>query len=707
MLWCCLLLVFSAHAESPQDTLLSLVPHTEWLEDPDKLYRFENIHQIKDGWQPLEQAQQMPNKTAYWLKITLPETLPKPLESYILALGTSIDYATVLFPDGSTLQGGRLIPASEQSYKQSKAALLLIPKEKIRAGMTLFVQLEEDSGVRLTLAPVLHDRVYLERRVADEDQFRYTLQFAFQGSVWIMIAYSLAIFLIYLDRVYLYYAIYIFGISIFVAQSYGLLTEFLIGEFPEFDFTLRALGIHLAGIFYVAFMRAFLHLKEETPRVDQVMRAFVLVTVMSLFVSMVILHIGNNFRLYRMVSSAFFGLLYISIAIAGVAVWRRHSNSTLIKYFLGGTFSILLTGTIAVVITFVKGEASTGFWAQNGVIFEIIFFSLGLGYRMKSQEKEKRRMEAENARILREQNEVLEQRVDERTKEIMMKREEILTQNEELQQQQEEIITQRDYIESKNKELREQNRRITDSLRYAQTIQESILPTDRALDKAFADHFAIYSPKDIVSGDFYWHEAAAGYDFIAVVDCTGHGVPGAFMSMMGAILLNEIVIQEQIYEPTQILEELDKLLRYSMSQSRDGMDLVLCRLQKQPDGSTAIAYAGARRPLCYAPQAGQEVQMIRGTRRSIGGRKRKDRTFKQHKLELQAGARLYLYTDGYVDQHNMKGVKFGSVRFERLLNRISRKSLQEQGLELSNVMKIHQGIQQQRDDITVLALELD
>jgi len=153
--------------------------------------------------------------------------------------------------------------------------------------------------------------------------------------------------------------------------------------------------------------------------------------------------------------------------------------------------------------------------------------------------------------------------------------------------------------------VQSQHKNIQGSIQYAQTIQHAILPLQSNMDK-FLNHFLIYRPRDIVSGDFYWfavQEAGTEHEtiFVAAVDCTGHGVPGAFMSLIGSTLLNETVRVKKIDHPASILEQLDegvmKALKQDKTHNDDGMDVCLCRIERLDDGNYQILYAGAQRPL--------------------------------------------------------------------------------------------------------------
>lgn len=260
----------------------------------------------------------------------------------------------------------------------------------------------------------------------------------------------------------------------------------------------------------------------------------------------------------------------------------------------------------------------------------------------------------------------------------------------------------------RNVELAEANRTITDSIAYARTIQQAILPAEDALRAAFGDVFVLYRPRDIVSGDFYWiHENEKGMKFIAVADCTGHGVPGAFMSVIGASLLDQIIIERDLESPAEILTELHLGVRRALRQDAadtaadDGLDLALCRIE--PD---MITFAGAKRPLYAVDGEGRFVELS-GDRASIGGTRRStEREFKNYLLPREPGMTLYLATDGFADQNGPSGKPFGSRRLRELLRENAKLPLAEQADALADALDAHRNGEPQRDDVTVVGLKL-
>jgi len=196
------------------------------------------------------------------------------------------------------------------------------------------------------------------------------------------------------------------------------------------------------------------------------------------------------------------------------------------------------------------------------------------------------------------------------------------------------------------------NKDTIESLKYAKRIQKTILPDKSILDEVWEENFLMFKPRDIVSGDFYWFAKTIKHAYIAVVDCTGHGVPGAFMSLIGYNLLNQIVLSMKIEQPGLILNELHKLVRATLrqdssdSKSKDGMDVALCSFELYGD---EVQYAGAFRPLFWWHN--NELQEVKGDKMSIGGEQmEEERMFTTHLLEAQPGDILYMFSDGVTDQ---------------------------------------------------------
>lgn len=269
-------------------------------------------------------------------------------------------------------------------------------------------------------------------------------------------------------------------------------------------------------------------------------------------------------------------------------------------------------------------------------------------------------------------------------------------------------------IKSQRDLLDLQNKNITASIRYAMTIQQAMLPDFSVLKDIF-ETFIIYRPKDIVSGDFYWFSFINGSNkdklLVAVVDCTGHGVPGAFMSMIGNRLLNEIVHEKKIANPCDVLEILNKEVRKALRQdetdNNDGMDVSLCYFEKQ-NNNLKMVFSGARRNIYVVRNKTGELLNLKGEKKSIGGfgENKEHVTFSNQEVLLEKGDLLYMFTDGIIDQNNSERIRYGSKRLEGILSNIYKMNLEEQKSYLEGDLITYMNGEEQRDDITILGLKI-
>ena len=270
--------------------------------------------------------------------------------------------------------------------------------------------------------------------------------------------------------------------------------------------------------------------------------------------------------------------------------------------------------------------------------------------------------------------------------------------------------------------IKEKNKHITDSIRYAQTIQEAILPSTKKIEENIPEHFILFRPKDIVSGDYYWYShippeklneegySSNGKTFIAAIDCTGHGVSGAFMSIIGNTILNEIVNQRGIYDPAEIIERLNtgiiEALRQEEKANDDGMDICLCLIEDYPTGEVKVTFSGAKRPLYYIVEGQPLLRELKGTNKTIGGLQRKEKSFSNQEVIIPKGSMVYLSTDGWVDQNNLNKKKLGTVKFKKLLQNNAHLQLKSQRQALETALDIHKRDVEQRDDITILGIKV-
>jgi serine phosphatase RsbU (regulator of sigma subunit) len=275
-----------------------------------------------------------------------------------------------------------------------------------------------------------------------------------------------------------------------------------------------------------------------------------------------------------------------------------------------------------------------------------------------------------------------------------------------------EVVASKKEIESQKDLLEIQKHEITDSINYSKRIQNAILPEQSLLFKNIEHSFILYQPKDIVSGDFYFfEEGGAGKFYLAVADCTGHGVPGAFMSMIGSKELIEVI--KTNHQPSDILSALNIGIRKTLKQSnleigiKDGMDIAFLLIEmKSKNEKLNISYSGANRPLWILKNNQKEILEIKATKTAIGGYTLDNQVFVQHELCLEKGDAIYLFSDGYADQFGGdSGKKMMTKRFKELLIENSHLSMKEQGIQLENYFNKWKGnTNEQVDDVLIIGI---
>ncbi|MBI4645745.1 MAG: SpoIIE family protein phosphatase [Bacteroidia bacterium] len=264
-----------------------------------------------------------------------------------------------------------------------------------------------------------------------------------------------------------------------------------------------------------------------------------------------------------------------------------------------------------------------------------------------------------------------------------------------------------DYGKRLEQKVAERTKEITDSIHYASYLQKAIFPPAELLTEIFPQHFIIFRPRNIVSGDFYWFLKQDNKIFFAVADCTGHGVPGAIMSMLGIAFINEIVMNNRYIPAHEILNELRKNVIKSLHQkghagdTRDGMDIAMCIYENE---YKKLQFAGANNGFILIRE--NELIQKKGNKMPVGFYELMN-PFQCDELVLKYGDSLYFYTDGITDQlGGNHGKKFMSKRFKELLLAVSVKPLQEQKIILEQTYENWKGNNEQTDDVTVLGIKI-
>ncbi|MGE0566882.1 MAG: PP2C family protein-serine/threonine phosphatase [Bacteroidia bacterium] len=396
---------------------------------------------------------------------------------------------------------------------------------------------------------------------------------------------------------------------------------------------------------------------------------FVVVTLSSLIYALYLLYkaLKERKRGSRLIGAGygFFALFIIGLIAYSILFGGIQAENNFVAYLVL-VLMILCVASIPITMSiFLAWEFATTNKTLQLKLVEVE----SLSRRNIEQEKEKQK-------ILSQQNAILEIQVNERTKEI---------------------FEQKKLIEEKNKD-------ITDSINYAQKIQQSILPTDEEIKGLFEDSFVFFRPRDIVSGDFYQFKKKDNCKYAIMADCTGHGVPGALMSMVGSNLLHQIIIERGVEMPNDILKELHSEVKFALRQnaendSRDGMDISISMFK---EGKLYVA--SANRPVFIINN--QELQEIKPTKKSIGGsQSENDIEFDLNIVSCQKGSMVYMFSDGYPDQFGgPKGKKYKVKALIETLTKISTKDCKDQNHELSKIFVDWKNELEQIDDVCLIGI---
>lgn len=270
------------------------------------------------------------------------------------------------------------------------------------------------------------------------------------------------------------------------------------------------------------------------------------------------------------------------------------------------------------------------------------------------------------------------------------------------------LLLQKKKIEVKNHEIEAQKRDILSSITYAKRIQQAVLPQEEVIYRSIPLAFIVYQPKDIVSGDFFWfHEIDRDRYLIACADCTGHGVPGALMTVIGSNLLNQTVIDNKNNEPSKILMIVDSLINVTLKQQKqhenyvqDGMDMALLKVDK---ARKELTFCSARRPAFFIRNG--EMREIKGTKSSLGGMITGCKTFEETVISYQEDDIIYLFTDGVTDQFGGdKGKKYSVKRLREMLMEVHRMKIQDQKQAIQDRLNRWRGSHEQVDDIQLIGI---
>jgi len=502
----------------------------------------------------------------------------------------------------------------------------------------------------------------------------YLLLGIFYGLLLLMIFYNGLYFIMLRKLHYLFYVIYAVSILVFIMNRNGTAFQYLWPNSPQLNPYTDITCLFIATISMLLFTIYFLELKNHFPSLKRALEIAIIIRIVIYVIELII---DPNFSLILI------DALYTEFAlITGIIVYRNKVKSS--KWFIIAfcVFNIAFATTTLEILSLIPSGILTVYAINIGVILQFVFLSIGIAESVKETYSQKNEAQAKLISFQEEKNLELETKVKSRTQEL---------------EHQKELVE-------------EKNNHILASVRYAKTIQTAILPNQQILDHINPNLFVLYMPRDIVSGDFYWAYTIDENNYLlAVADCTGHGVPGAFMSMIGVNLLNKIV-SESTFEPNEILFKLHNNIQQVLNQhennNSDGMDIAICLVNKKEKN---IKYAGAKTPLVYIQN--QDTHKIKATRHSIGGAEQlPNLTFELHTISYaNSEISVYMFSDGYADQFGGDdNSKFNVKSLIHLLSSHSSKSPKEQELILKeNILNWIGKQHAQIDDILVMGFEVN
>lgn len=554
----------------------------------------------------------------------------------------------------------------------------------LESGIAKVYYLKINSGGEQLLAPLAVGTQSILAQRDGEDQL---VRGSYFGIILFVLLFNLFVYFIVKEKSTLYYIYYNFFLLLLQLSLGGYAFQYL---WPGSSYMANAATPLFASlsIFALArFSQLFLEIKRFYPRFN----VFVNYIGISLLINACLSLSGIELLIYFSIVFVNITALVINIAIIPVAIGVYRNNFKPARYFLLAFVVLVITvfGFITTNLGFLQNDFFAEYGLLIGSIAEVVLLSLAIVDRFK-QFKDQALVTLRQMNILqKQQNQILEQKVIERTAEIQQQKSE---------------------IEQKNEE-------ILSSIRYAERIQKNVLPSESDLSKLFADHFVIYQPKDIVSGDFYWagksklngvvgppHEVL----LMAVGDCTGHGVPGAMVSVLGSNLLRETVLQNPEEPPHRLLEKLDERLQLAVNgtsheYASDGMDLGLWTLQTD---TNELKFAGANCNVSI--RRGNTWIDLSGTRRPLGMRDQyAQKPFEMSAVTVQNGDIIYSWTDGVTDQFGgEQGKKLKTKGVKTVLESIAHLSLAEQKKYLLSFLSEWRGELEQTDDICFSAVRV-
>lgn len=525
------------------------------------------------------------------------------------------------------------------------------------------------------------DQLYIPMELTDRaeiDERDYMLQYInglYFGILTFVLLLNLFMYFSLREKANIYYVCYIAGLFLLQLSLEGYGFELIWPESSYWANHANPIFATLSVLMLLFFCMEFLSLKSGLPRVNLIFKAMAAILVVNLILASI--NVLWAYKISILTINAIAFILNVMIIPVGIYLWIKGYKAA--RFFVVA-FVVLVIGVFLFILRnfgLVPSNLFTEKALQAGSSLEVILLSLAIVDRFRIFKDQAYDRLQEINEIKSQINIELEKKVNERTKELKK---------------------QKEIVELKNEE-------ITESIVYAKRIQNGLLPSDHLFDDLLPGSFYIYLPKDIVSGDFYWIDSADDKIYFAAVDCTGHGVPGAMVSVMGFNHLNRCIHEHGLRKPGEILDMLTKLMMGSFDKSEltiyDGMDIALCCLDRK---RSVLEFAGANNPI-YVVSNGNLFE-TKGTKQAIGYTESVE-PFVNHEVKISSGDWIYLFSDGYADQFGgPKAKKFKYKNFKEAILEGSTEPAEIQREKLLETFHNWKENLDQLDDVCLLGIKI-
>jgi serine phosphatase RsbU (regulator of sigma subunit) len=649
----------------------------------------------------------------YWMGLRL-KNVSKSIQSYIV-ISSGWDFATFyVFSKDSLLSSSTVgfgVPVANRKIPypfHNPLSIELLPNTE----HILLIQVEDNSTVDKSIFNVgIQHNILFFKTLVNERYF----QGIFFGIILIMFIYNIFIYLSIREKSYLLYSLTILGSGLIWLENHKIINEYILPNIEPFKLVGTGLFVSsFFGICLILFTQNFLETKIRHRKWHKAWNVVIVILVVIPFGYLIL---PEKYGVFHTTSFMLGLLVFFSILSVSLASLLKRFRPARYFFLANVSYSI---GAIILILGALNAIPMNFFVfhsMQIGNIVEIAMFSFALADRiniLKLENEQRQSLIIEQLKI----NETLNEKV---TKELEQK---VTERTAEISQQKEEILAQRDMLKEQYGKLELYNTQITDSLNYAQSIQEAIMPSEKALSSISNEYFVLNSPCDIVSGDFYWARSFGSTHVFCVADCTGHGVPGAFMSVLGITLLNDIFSTKRDLSASEILNSLRENVINALAQNaennmhKDGMDMAICIFNSK---IRELQYAGAKIPLWIITRslAGDKVftqtnfndneyslYEVKADVMPVGTSPLMS-PFTNKIYRFDSEVAIYLSTDGFADQPDeISRAKYKSRNLKDFILKNSQLPFGKQKDLLSKEFNRWKGAGYQIDDVTIMGIKL-